>query len=120
MVGYGQKDPLVEYKKQSFDMFQDMLDRIDTQTTRSLFYLEIVVKDEQEEMERLERLERQRARKQAAGMAFTGAMASATAAGDTEAVRNTPFVRDQPKVKPNDACYCGSGKKFKKCHGAAI
>ncbi len=120
LVGYGQKDPLVEYKKQSFDMFQDMLDRIDTHTTRSLFNLEIVVKDEQEEMERLERLERQRAKRQAAGMAFTGAMATATVAGDTEEVRHTPFKRDHPKVKPNDPCYCGSGKKFKKCHGAGI
>jgi len=120
LVGYGQKDPLVEYKKQSFDMFQDMLDRIDTNTTRALFNLEIVVKDEQEEMERLERLERQRAKRQAAGMAFTGAMATATAAGDTEEVRHTPFKRDQPKVKPNDPCYCGSGKKFKKCHGAGL
>lgn len=119
LVGYGQKDPLVEYKKQSFDMFQDMLDRIDTHTTRALFNLEIVVKDEQEEIERLERLERQRARKQAAGMAFTGAMGTAEAAG-AEAARHTPFVRDQPKVKPNDACYCGSGKKFKKCHGAGM
>ena len=120
LVGYGQKDPLVEYKKQSFDMFQDMLDRIDTNTTKSLFNLEIVVKDEQEEIERLERLERQRARKQAAGMAFTGAMAGASVAGDTEEVRRTPIKRDQPKVKPNDACYCGSGKKFKKCHGAGM
>ena len=66
-VGYGQKDPLVEYKKQSFDMFQDMLDRIDTNTVRALFNLEIVVKDEQEEIERLERLEMQRARRQASG-----------------------------------------------------
>jgi preprotein translocase subunit SecA len=120
LVGYGQKDPLVEYKKQSFDMFQDMLDRIDTHTTRALFNLEIVVKDEQEEMERLERLERQRAKRQAAGMAFTGAMATANVAGDTEEVRHTPFKRDQPKVKPNDPCYCGSGKKFKKCHGAGM
>ena len=119
LVGYGQKDPLVEYKKQSFDMFQDMLDRIDTNTTRSLFNLEVVVKDEQEEMERLERLERQRARKQAAGMAFTGAYAGAATAGE-EAIKHTPFVRDQPKVKPNDPCYCGSGKKFKKCHGAGV
>ncbi len=119
LVGYGQKDPLVEYKKQSFDMFQDMLDRIDTNTTRSLFNLEVVVKDEQEEMERLERLERQRARKQAAGMAFTGAYAGAATAGE-EAIKSTPFVRDQPKVKANDPCYCGSGKKFKKCHGAGI
>ena len=120
LVGYGQKDPLVEYKKQSFDMFQDMLDRIDTNTTKALFNLEIVVKDEQAEMERLERLERQRARRQAAGMAFTGAMATATAAGDTEAVRHTPFKREQPKIKPNDPCYCGSGKKFKKCHGSGV
>jgi len=117
LVGYGQKDPLVEYKKQSFDMFQDMLDRIDTNTTKALFNLEIVNRDEQEERERLERLEMQRARRQAAGMAFTGAMATADAAG-AEAARHTPFVRDQPKVKPNEPCYCGSGKKFKKCHGA--
>ena len=119
LVGYGQKDPLVEYKKQSFDMFQDMLDRIDTNTTKALFNLEIVMKDDQEEMERLERLERQRARRQSAGMAFTGAMATAEAAG-AEAARHTPYVRDTPKMKPNDPCYCGSGKKFKKCHGAGI
>ena len=119
LVGYGQKDPLVEYKKQSFDMFQDMLDRIDTNTTKALFNLEIITRDEQEERERLERLEMQRARKQAAGMAFTGAMATADAAG-AEAARHTPYVRDTPKMKPNDACYCGSGKKFKKCHGAGI
>ena len=119
LVGYGQKDPLVEYKKQSFDMFQEMLDRIDTQTTRSLFNLEIVVKDEQAEMERLERLEKKRAQRQASGMAFTGAMSGATAAGE-EATKSKPFTREQPKVKPNDACPCGSGRKYKKCHGAGL
>ncbi len=117
LVGYGQKDPLVEYKKQSFDMFQDMLDRVDTNTIRSLFNLEIVNQDEQEEMERLERLERQRVQKQAAGMAFTGAYEGVMAAGE-EALKNVPFTRDNPKTKPNDPCHCGSGKKFKKCHGA--
>ena len=119
LVGYGQKDPLVEYKKQSFDMFQDLLDRVDTQTTRALFNLEVVVKDEQEEIERLERLERQRARRQAAGMAFTGAMSTASVAGE-DAIKSTPFKREEPKVKPNDPCPCGSGKKYKKCHGAGI
>lgn len=119
LVGYGQKDPLVEYKKQSFDMFQDLLDRVDTQTTKALFNLEIVVKDEQEEIERLERLERQRARRQAAGMAFTGAMSTAGVAGE-DAMKHTPFKREQPKVKPNDLCPCGSGKKYKKCHGAGM
>ncbi|MGI8409699.1 MAG: SEC-C metal-binding domain-containing protein, partial [Pyrinomonadaceae bacterium] len=100
-------------------MFQDMLDRIDTNTTKALFNLEIVVKDEQEEIERLERLERQRARRQAAGMAFTGAMSTAAVAGE-DAIKHVPFVRDQPKVKPNEPCYCGSGKKYKKCHGAGM
>jgi len=119
LVGYGQKDPLVEYKKQSFDMFQEMLDRIDTHTARSLFNLEIVVKDEQQELEELERMERQRSRKRAAAMSFTGAFEGAAAAGE-EAARSTPFVRDQPKVKPNEPCFCGSGKKYKKCHGAGI
>jgi preprotein translocase subunit SecA len=119
LVGYGQKDPLVEYKKQSFDMFQDMLDRIDTNTSKALFHLEVVTHDEQEERERLERLAQQRARKQAAGMAFTGAMATAEVAG-AEAARHTPYVRDTPKMKPNQPCYCGSGKKFKKCHGAGM
>jgi preprotein translocase subunit SecA len=119
LVGYGQKDPLVEYKKQSFDMFQDMLDRIDTNTTKALFHLEIVTQDDREERERLARLEQQRARRQAAGMAFTGAMATAEAAG-AGAARHTPYVRDTPKMKPNDPCYCGSGKKFKKCHGAGL
>jgi preprotein translocase subunit SecA len=100
-------------------MFQDMLDRIDTNTTRSLFNLEVVVKDEQEEIEKLERLERQRARKQAAAMSFTGAFEGAAMAGE-EAAKSRPFERDQPKVKPNDPCSCGSGKKYKKCHGAGM
>ena len=119
LVGYGQKDPLVEYKKLSFEMFQEMLDRIDINTCKALFHLQVVTQDEQAERERLERLARQRARRQAAGMAFTGAMATADAAG-AEAARHTPYVRETPKIKPNEPCYCGSGKKFKKCHGAAL
>nr|HMS39201.1 SEC-C metal-binding domain-containing protein [Pyrinomonadaceae bacterium] len=119
LVGYGQKDPLVEYKKQSFDMFQDMLDRIDTNTTRALFNPEIFAKNEQKKRERLDRPDPHRPHKQAAEMAFTGAMATAEVAG-AEAAKHTPFKRDQPKVKPNDPCYCGSGKKFKKCHGAGL
>jgi preprotein translocase subunit SecA len=119
LVGYGQKDPLVEYKKYSFDMFQEMLDRIDTNTVRSLFNLEVVVRDEQEEIEKLERMERQRARKQAAAMSFTGAFEGAAAAGE-EAAKSRPFERAQPKIKPNDLCSCGSGKKYKKCHGGGM
>jgi len=52
-------------------------------------------------------------------MVFNGAMEIATMAGE-EARKSTPFVRDQPKIKPNEPCFCGSGKKYKKCHGAGI
>jgi hypothetical protein len=45
-------------------------------------------------------------------MAFTGAMSTANVAGE-DVRKSTPFVRDQPKVKPNEPCYCGSGKKYK-------
>jgi preprotein translocase subunit SecA len=117
LVGYGQKDPLVEYKKQSFDMFQDMLNRIDENMIRSLFNLEIVVKDEEEELRQLQLMEQQRARKAAAGMGFAAAYEGASMSGE-EARKHTPFVRSSPKLKPNDPCHCGSGKKFKKCHGA--
>jgi len=46
-------------------------------------------------------------------------MSTANVAGE-DVRKSTPFVRDQPKVKPTDPCFCGSGKKYKKCHGAGI
>src|SRR5204862_4546871 len=65
LVGYGQKDPLVEYKKQSFDLFQEMLDRIDTSTIRSLFNLQIVSEQAPE------RLQQRRAARRPASLKFT-------------------------------------------------
>ena len=117
LVGYGQKDPLVEYKKESFDMFQAMLDRIDMMTMRALFHLQIVTQQEAEEVEAERRRQLEIAeRRQQSAMTFTGANATATIAG-AESEKAKPFKRSQPKLKPNDACFCGSGKKYKKCHG---
>ncbi|HEY7785889.1 MAG TPA: preprotein translocase subunit SecA [Pyrinomonadaceae bacterium] len=110
LVGYGQKDPLVEYKKQSFDLFQEMLDRIDTNTIRSLFNLQIVSGDPPETV-------RRRAPLRPTPLTFTGPNQGAAAAGE-EAGKTKTVVRDQPKVGRNDPCPCGSGKKYKKCHGA--
>ena len=109
LVGYGQKDPLVEYKKQSFDMFQEMLDRIDTNTIRSLFNLQIVSGDPPETV-------RRRAPLRPSPLTFTGPNQSAAPAGE-EAGKVKTVVRDQPKVGRNELCPCGSGKKYKKCHG---
>jgi preprotein translocase subunit SecA len=111
LVGYGQKDPLVEYKKESFDLFQAMLDRIDTTTIRSLFNLQVVAEQAPDELQR-----RRAARR--SSMNFTGPNQGATAAGE-EAGKVKTVVRDQPKVGRNDPCPCGSGKKYKKCHGVA-
>jgi preprotein translocase subunit SecA len=112
LVGYGQKDPLVEYKKESFDMFQAMLDRIDTTTIRSLFNLQVVAEQAPDELQR-----RRAARR--ASLNFTGPNQGAAPAGE-EAGKVKTVVRSEPKVGRNDPCPCGSGKKYKKCHGAAI
>ncbi len=110
LVGYGQKDPLVEYKKQSFDMFQEMLDRIDTSTIRSLFNLQVVAEQPPETL-------RQRRARRSTSMTFTGPNQGAASAGEEDGKVKT-VVRDQPKVGRNEPCPCGSGKKYKKCHGA--
>jgi preprotein translocase subunit SecA len=110
-MGYAQKDPLVEYKKQSFDQFESMLDRIDTETVRALYHLQVAVEEPPEQ-----RMQRRPRRGQ---MTFTKANATAAAAGD-EAGKPRTVVSDHPKVGRNDPCPCGSGKKYKKCHGAEI
>ena len=110
LVGYGQKDPLVEYKKQSFDLFQEMLDRIDTTTIRSLFNLQVVAEQAPES------LQQRRAARRPASLRFTGPNQGAAPAGEEDGKIKT-VVRDQPKVGRNEPCPCGSGKKYKKCHG---
>ena len=112
LVGYGQKDPLVEYKKQSFDLFQEMLDRIDTSTIRSLFNLQVVSEEPPEA------LRQRRMPRRPSPLTFTGPNQGAAAAGE-EAGKVKTIVRDQPKVGRNELCPCGSGRKYKKCHGAA-
>ncbi|HWS52671.1 MAG TPA: SEC-C metal-binding domain-containing protein, partial [Pyrinomonadaceae bacterium] len=112
LVGYGQKDPLVEYKKESFDMFQAMLDRIDTNTIRTLFNLQVVAEQTPEQLQ-------QRRARRPTSMTFTKANQGATAAGE-EAARTKTVTRDQPKIGRNEPCPCGSGKKYKKCCGAAL
>jgi preprotein translocase subunit SecA len=122
--GYAQKDPLVEYKRESFELFQAMKERIDTEMVRYLWRLRPVLQGE-------DGASRPPARRRApvtlndpgAGAgAFGGAPAAgrrpqpARTGGDDAAVRTVR--RDNPKVGRNDPCPCGSGKKYKKCHGA--
>jgi preprotein translocase subunit SecA len=104
--GYGQRDPLIEYKKESFDMFEALRNRMEEETIRYLYLFEIA-RDEADTHEK----ERDEARRK------TQEQNLVYSAGDS-AGPAAPTKREQAKVGRNDPCPCGSGKKFKKCHGA--
>jgi preprotein translocase subunit SecA len=170
--GYGQKDPLIEYKKESFDMFQDMMDRIEDETIKFLYFMRIEngmdepplpypeieeeededeevfegdetadadlhpasakarrleanrVEAERQELERVEAQKREAQKsvfdltrnierkkdRELAGLQFT----NGNGTGESQPVSNGKG----PKVGRNELCPCGSGKKYKKCHGA--
>jgi len=102
--GYGQKDPLVEFKKEAFTLFEDMMARIDTETVRYLFLIQPArPEDEARQIERRQRRQQQELQYQ-------------TGPAQAEAPRP---VRTGAKIGRNDPCPCGSGKKYKKCHGRA-
>jgi preprotein translocase subunit SecA len=109
--GYGQKDPLVEYKRESFYLFEAMLDRIYADTIRYLFNFQVQVTApiEQQLLERRRRQRRSR-------IAFTKANESAFAAGEEDHPK--PVRHQGPRIGRNDPCPCGSGKKYKRCCGA--
>jgi preprotein translocase subunit SecA len=130
--GYGQRDPLVEYKKESFDLFTAMKDRVEEEMVRYLWRLTPVIGDGPAEAPvrpaAPRRPPQQITLNAPAAPSPFGALGggaprpSQTAprparTGGDDVVRQVK--RDEPKVGRNDPCPCGSGKKYKKCHGAA-
>ncbi len=97
--GYGQRDPLVEYKREAHDLFEDMIARVKEETVRLLFHIQIQREDQVRELRE----------EQADQPMFYGP-------ADGGAARK-PAVRKDRKVGRNDPCPCGSGKKYKKCCG---
>jgi preprotein translocase subunit SecA len=133
--GYGQRDPLVEYKKESFELFQAMKDRVDEEIVRYLWWLRPVLNEEAAVARPVKRARSplilsggsEAAPPSPFGPSRRAAAPAQTAApgrapvpervgGDDAAVKTVR--RDEPKVGRNDPCPCGSGKKYKKCHGA--
>jgi preprotein translocase subunit SecA len=100
--GYGQKNPLQEYKRESFDLFQEMKERVEDTIIKSLFRIEPANEEEL--------AERRLQRTASSNMRF-GPPAQASAPGPKTVTRGAA------KVGRNDPCPCGSGKKYKKCHG---
>mgnify|MGYP001572505914 CR=1 FL=1 len=115
--GYAQKNPTQEYKREAFELFSMMLDMIKAEVTRILMTVQIRSAEELqavEEPEAPKNLQYQHA--EFAGDAAEGAEAGAEA-GAPDAEKLQPFVRDGQKIGRNDPCPCGSGKKYKQCHG---
>lgn len=131
---YGQRDPLVEYKREAFQLFDEMVENIKNDAAEFLFKVAVV--REERLTSTLERTPQQLVHPEAeripaveganVGADFVSARDAATPRGgarpaptsETIESRPQPIRRGQPKVGRNDPCPCGSGKKYKKCHGA--
>jgi len=109
--GYAQKNPKQEYKREAFEMFTAMLDRVKTEVVTILAKVTL---REESEVDELERRQQQAAQRD---LELQHADASSAAPEPAAAAEATTFVREQPKVGRNEPCPCGSGKKFKQCHG---
>jgi len=111
--GYAQKNPLQEYQKEGFSMFEEMIDRVHTDAVQKAFTVQAV---RQEELARLE----QRRQPQEAQMTMSGGgeQAAPQPLARRQPGRPPGAAAEAPKAGRNDPCPCGSGKKFKKCHGA--
>lgn len=116
--GYAQKNPKQEYKRESFTLFQELLESIKRDTIRVLSHVQVRREDPVEEEARL----RREAEALAERMQFQHAEASAMPVAEAEEAAEgdlavaTP-VRSEPKIGRNEPCPCGSGKKYKHCHG---
>ena len=121
--GYAQKQPKQEYKREAFELFSGMLDGIKREVTQILINVQVRSSDE---IAAAEKAAEEAAAKAAQNVqyhhadyneALGGADADAHAADGSTAPPPQPFVREGQKIGRNDPCWCGSGKKFKQCHG---
>ncbi len=112
---YAQKQPKQEFKRESFELFQDLLQNIKFDVVRMLSRMQIENPQEIEAQERLRRAEA--AQKMNFQHSQSNGAATQAAAQPKEAPKAETFVREERKVGRNEPCPCGSGKKYKQCHG---
>ncbi len=116
---YAQKNPKNEYKREAFEMFETMLDEINTEAIKILFRLELASEEELKELEQRSvdaqnHKEMQLQQAQPELVVGNNGGLSAKTASNQETI-----LRVEPKLGRNDPCHCGSGKKYKQCHGKA-
>ena len=96
LVGYGQRDPVVEYKMSAYEMFNNMISAIQEDTVRMLYHVHVEQKAEREQV------------------------AKVTGTNKDDSSAKAPVQRKEDKIYPNDPCPCGSGKKYKQCCGRKL
>lgn len=103
--GYNQKDPLVEYKKESYNLFLELKDNLKIESAKVIHIIRLRAKSEQDEAQAAQMRESMESQNE--DLSFNK---------DAESNANAPF-RAAKKIARNDPCPCGSGKKYKSCHG---
>ncbi|WED21424.1 preprotein translocase subunit SecA [Vibrio sp. JC009] len=113
--GYAQKNPKQEYKRESFELFENLLETLKFEVIQILSKVRV---QQQEEVERMEEQRRAQAEEAARRQQFNHQQAENQLADEDEAnAPQKPVVREGQKIGRNDPCPCGSGKKYKQCHG---
>ena len=114
--GYAQKNPKQEYKRESFELFQQMLDTLKHDVISILSKVQVQAQSDVEEMEQRRREEEARMVRDFSHAKAEPLVGNVNELADTVAA-HTPVVREGDKIGRNDPCPCGSGKKYKQCHG---
>lgn len=117
--GYGQKDPKQEYKQEGFALFQETMNRILDKSVQKLYTVQVQVERKDANPEAVPSLQHKQRRMTLQHQSSATSGAEAPPAPSEEATKGIPSRREAQKVGRNDLCPCGSGKKYKKCHGLA-
>ncbi|HHF2917768.1 preprotein translocase subunit SecA [Vibrio sp. VGrn 2] len=114
--GYAQKNPKQEYKRESFELFEGLLEALKTDVITVLSRVRVQQQEEVERMEEQRRAQAEEAARRAQAQ-HAAAQNPLSEGEESEEGSNQPMVRDERKVGRNEPCPCGSGKKYKQCHG---
>ncbi len=113
--GYAQKDPKQEYKREAFEMFTSMLDAIKHEVVSIVCRVQVRAEEDIQVMEEHNRIPEEVHYEHAEASAF--AAEAEEEAKPKEPAKPAPFIRESRKIGRNEPCPCGSGKKYKQCHG---
>ena len=114
--GYAQKNPKQEYKREAFELFSQLLDVVKLEVTRVL--MNVRIQSQEQVSQAAQAMEEQAG--QLSNVTYTHPNEDGSVSSDRQALGPATAVQDVPKVGRNDPCPCGSGQKYKACHGKLV